>query len=87
MCRGPGDFLGKRQSGRDAMSAMRSARLPQDKQLLDDARVCAAKLIAEWQEGIAQPPSSLMAAVHHQQSLLLDVDPMAALESAAVSTA
>lgn len=67
------------------MSALRSARLPQDKQLLDDARVCAATLIAEWQQGQSQPSAKLLAAVHHQQSLLLDVDPVAALESAAAS--
>jgi hypothetical protein len=79
--------LGKRQSGKDAMSAMRSARLPQDKQLLDDARICAANLIADWQEGVSSPPPKLLAAVHAQDSLLLEIDPVAALEIAAASTA
>lgn len=72
--RGPGDFLGKRQSGRDAYSLLRSARLPSDKELLDDARRCAAKLIADWQEGSVEPPAALMAAVRRQASLLLDIN-------------
>ncbi len=72
--RGPGDFLGKRQSGRDAFSLLRSARLPADKDLLDDARRCAAKLISEWQEGAVEPPAALMAAVRRQASMLLDVN-------------
>ena len=73
--RGPGDFLGKRQSGRDAFSLLQSAKLPADKDLLDEARLCAAKLIADWQEGGTEPPTGLLAAVRRQASLLLDISP------------
>lgn len=75
MHRGPGDFLGKRQSGRDAFSLLRSAKLPADKDLLDEARLCAARLIADWQEGRTEPPPALLAAVRRQASMLLDINP------------
>ncbi|CAL8466793.1 g6329 [Coccomyxa elongata] len=80
--RGPGDFLGKRQSGRDAFSLLRSAKLPADKDLLDEARLCAAKLIADWQEGRTEPPPALLAAVRRQASMLLDISPRPASPAA-----
>jgi len=81
--RGPGDFLGKKQSGRDAFSLLRSASLPADKELLDDARRCAAEMIADWQEGRAEPPPALLAAVRRQAFHLLDISRVPAALSAA----
>ena len=72
-CRGPGDFLGKKQSGRDAFSSLKSARLPQDWQLLEEARRTAATLCADWRDGQADPPAPLLAAVHKQAQALLDI--------------
>ena len=84
-CRGPGDFLGKKQSGRDAFSSLKSARLPQDRQLLEEARRSAAMLCAQWREGEAEPLAPLLAAVHRQAKALLDINqlslPAAVLES------
>lgn len=84
--RGPGEFLGKKQSGRDAFSLLRSASLPADKDLLEDARRCAAEMIADWQEGRAEPPPALLAAVRRQAGHLLDINRVpAALAAADVS--
>ncbi len=41
LCRGPGDFLGKKQSGRDGLSYLKAAKLPEDRQLLEQARAAA----------------------------------------------
>ncbi|KAL0024844.1 hypothetical protein WJX79_004631 [Trebouxia sp. C0005] len=45
--RGPGDFLGKKQSGRDGLSYLKAAKLPEDRQLLEQARAAAAELLQE----------------------------------------
>lgn len=71
--RGPGDFLGKKQSGRDAFSSLKSARLPQDRQLLEEARRAAATLCALWRDGQADPPAPLLVAVARQAQTLLDI--------------
>ena len=77
--------MGKKQSGRDAFSSLKSARLPQDRQLLEEARRTAATLCAQWRNGLADPPAPLLAAVHKQAQALLDIRqgtlPAAAVES------
>jgi hypothetical protein len=73
LARGPGDFLGKRQSGRDAFSALRNARLPQDKALLEAARGAAAEIIADWQDGRPPPPALLAAMREQAAAAKLDV--------------
>ena len=72
--RGPGDFLGKKQSGRDAFSSLKAARLPGDRQLLEEARRTAAALCANWRDGDAEPPAPLLAAVQRQARALLDIN-------------
>ena len=45
--RGPGDFLGKKQSGVNGLGYLRVAKLPQDRQILEQARAGAAELLQE----------------------------------------
>lgn len=44
-CRGPGDFLGKKQSGVNGLGYLKAAKLPQDRQILEQARAGAADLL------------------------------------------
>lgn len=40
-CRGPGELLGRRQSGQSGLGCLRAAELPRDTPLLDAARATA----------------------------------------------
>ena len=62
-CRGPGDFLGKQQSGHDGLKCLNAARLPEDMRLLDQARSVAADLIARHGLNPSQWPLPLLASL------------------------
>ena len=62
-CRGPGDFLGKQQSGHDGLKCLNAARLPDDMRLLDQARSVAADLIARHGLNPSQWPLPLLASL------------------------
>ncbi len=48
MRRGQGDVMGKRQSGKDALSWFKAAQLPGDRGLLETARALASELVAQY---------------------------------------
>lgn len=56
--RGAGEVLGRRQSGRDVRSTLKAARIPGDRELLEQAREAASRMLAEqpdprtWPEGL-----------------------------------
>ncbi len=77
--RGAGELLGRRQSGRDALAALRAARLPGDAALLERAREAAALLLAR---GGGRPdgwPRELLAAVADPALVDLDLAELPAL--------
>jgi ATP-dependent DNA helicase RecG len=61
--RGPGEFLGTRQSGRASLGGLRAARLPNDLDLLPRARRMAAALRAALPDDAGAWPPGLAAAV------------------------
>lgn len=65
-CSGAGDVIGRRQSGRDAASALRVARLPADRDLLEAARAAAARALARYGPDPAAWPPALLAAMQSQ---------------------
>ncbi len=62
-CRGPGDFLGKKQSGKDGLSYLKAAKLPEDRQLLEHARAAAAEMLQEMGLDPSKWPPDLLAAL------------------------
>jgi hypothetical protein len=64
--RGAGDVIGRRQSGRDAAGALRVARLPDDRDLLEAARRGAARALGRFGADPAAWPPALLAALRSQ---------------------
>lgn len=64
--RGAGDVIGRRQSGRDAAGALRVARLPDDRDLLEAARRGAACALGRYGADPAAWPPALLAALRSQ---------------------
>lgn len=64
--RGAGDIIGRRQSGRDSAAALRVARLPADRDLLEAARTAAARALARYGPDPAAWPPTLLAAMRSQ---------------------
>jgi hypothetical protein len=64
--RGAGDVIGRRQSGRDAAGALRVARLPDDRDLLEAARRGAARALGRYGADPAAWPPALLAALRSQ---------------------
>ena len=73
LCRGPGDFLGKKQSGRDGLSYLKAAKLPEDRQLLEQARAAAAEMLQEMGLDPSKWPSDLLAALKDESLPDLDL--------------
>ena len=61
--RGPGEFLGTRQSGRAALGGLRAARLPDDLDLLPRARRVGGALVEVLPDDVSAWPAGLAAAV------------------------
>ena len=61
--RGPGEFLGTRQSGRAALGGLRAARLPDDLDLLPRARRVGGALVEVLPADVGEWPAGLAAAV------------------------
>ena len=70
--RGPGDCLGTKQSGRDGLKYLKAAKLPDDRQLLEQARAGAAEMIQEYGLEPDTWPPDLLAAL--KDSALPDLD-------------
>ena len=79
LCRGPGDFLGKKQSGRDGLSCLKAARLPEDRQLLEQARAAAAELLQEYGLEPSGWPQDLLAALKDKNLPDLDLSEVSQL--------
>lgn len=47
-CRGQGELIGKKQSGKDIWANLRIARLPEHADVLEEARAAAATLVGEY---------------------------------------
>lgn len=77
--RGPGDFLGKKQSGRDGLSYLKAAKLPEDRQLLEQARAAAAELLQEYGLEPSGWPKDLLAALKDRSLPDLDLSEMSQL--------
>ncbi len=77
--RGPGDFLGKKQSGRDGLSYLKAAKLPEDRQLLEQARAAAAELVQEYGLEPSGWPKHLLAALKDRSLPDLDLSEMSQL--------
>ncbi len=75
--RGAGELLGRRQSGRDALAALRAARLPGDAALLERAREAAALILARGRPD--SWPRELLAAVADPALVDLDLAKLPAL--------
>ncbi|KAK9821728.1 hypothetical protein WJX81_006389 [Elliptochloris bilobata] len=87
--RGAGDIIGRRQSGRDAASSLRVARLPADRDLLEAARAAAARALARYGPDPAAWPPALLAAMQSQALPVLDLHalPVNALQAQAAAQA
>ena len=72
-------MLGKRQSGRDALSCLKACRLPEDSDLLHTARVTAVDIIAQYGMRPESWPVDLLAALKDRSLPDLDVAPERAL--------
>lgn len=79
LCRGPGDFLGRKQSGRDGLSCLKAARLPEDRQLLEQARAAAAELLQEYGLEPSGWPQDLLAALKDKNLPDLDLSEVSQL--------
>lgn len=73
LARGPGDFLGKKQSGKDGLSYLKAAKLPEDRQLLEQARAAAAGLLQEMGLDPSKWPADLLAALKDRSLPDLDL--------------
>ncbi|KAL3158650.1 hypothetical protein ABBQ32_011393 [Trebouxia sp. C0010 RCD-2024] len=71
--RGPGDFLGKKQSGKDGLSYLKAAKLPEDRQLLEHARAAAAEMLQEMGLDPSTWPPDLLAALKDRSLPDLDL--------------
>ena len=71
--RGPGDFLGKKQSGKDGLSYLKAAKLPEDRQLLEQARAAAAEMLQEMGLDPSKWPADLLAALKDRSLPDLDL--------------
>ena len=72
-CRGQGDLMGKKQSGKDMWANLRAARLPEDAALLDEARGKAAELVSNFGMDPADWSPDLLAAMAHSRLPQLDL--------------
>ena len=72
-CRGPGDFLGKKQSGKDGLSYLKAAKLPEDRHLLEQARAAAAEMLLDMGLDPTNWPEDLLAALKDRSLPDLDL--------------
>lgn len=79
VCRGPGDFLGKKQSGKDGLSYLKAAKLPEDRQLLEQARAAAVDLLLEYGLEPDGWPKDLLAAMKDRNLPDLDLSEVSQL--------
>ena len=68
--------MGKKQSGRDGLSYLKAAKLPEDRQLLEQARAAAAELLQEYGLEPAGWPQDLLAALKDRGLPDLDLTEM-----------
>ena len=72
-CRGPGDFLGKKQSGKDGLSYLKAAKLPEGRHLLEQARAAAAEMLLDMGLDPTKWPDDLLAALKDRSLPDLDL--------------
>jgi len=71
--------LGKKQSGRDGLSYLKAAKLPEDRQLLEQARAAAAEVLQEYGLEPSGWPKDLLAALKDRSLPDLDLSEMSQL--------
>lgn len=72
-CRGAGEVLGRKQSGREHWSQLHAAHLPDDADLLEAARTTAMDLFSTLSIDPAAWPQPLLTAMGYNQLPNLDI--------------